>query len=89
MASLPAWRDGRCTSTPPQLGHFPFSVPSAQAAQKVHSKEQIRASVPDGSRSVSQHSQLGRISSMPQVIAHRVIHNRPTGRRSLEYLQAR
>jgi hypothetical protein len=30
----------------------------------VHSNEQMRASVPEGSRSLSQHSQLGRISSM-------------------------
>lgn len=63
-ASLSAARAGRATSAPPQFGHLPFSVPSAQEAQKVHSNEQMRASSPEGSRSRSQHSQFGRISSM-------------------------
>jgi hypothetical protein len=64
FTSISAARGGRATSGPPQFGHLPFSVCSAQSAQKVHSNEQIRASLPDGSRSLSQHSQLGRISSM-------------------------
>ena len=64
LARRDAEREGRTNSAPPQFGHLPFSVSSAQAAQKVHSKEQIRASAPEGSRSLSQHSQLGRISSM-------------------------
>ena len=37
---------------------------SAQSRQKVHSKEQMRASRLDGGRSRSQHSQPGRSSSM-------------------------
>lgn len=36
----------------------------AQPEQKVHSKEQILASVDSGGRSLSQHSQLGRNSSI-------------------------
>jgi hypothetical protein len=39
-------------------------VVSAQLAQKVHSKVQMRASCAVGDRSTPQHSQLGRISSM-------------------------
>jgi len=54
---------GRATSPPPQLGQMPWSRPSAQDAQKVHSKEQIIAAAAAG-RSASQHSQLGRSSSM-------------------------
>lgn len=42
---------------------FPRSR-SAQATQNVHSNEQIRAASESGGRSTSQHSQLGRISSM-------------------------
>jgi hypothetical protein len=51
------------TSIPPQLGHLPRNF-SAQAAQKVHSNEQIRASVFSGGNASSQHSQEGRSSSM-------------------------
>ena len=65
-ASLSFVRAGRGTSAPLQLGHLPLSVPSAHEAQNVHPKEQMRASVADGSRSASQHSQLGRMSSMLQ-----------------------
>lgn len=50
-----AGRIGRATKFPPQLGQTPFSVPSAQAAQKVHSKVQIRASGLSNGRSRSQH----------------------------------
>src|SRR5262245_23062741 len=49
FASLSFARGGRTNSAPPQLGHLPLRVPSAQAEQKVHSNEQMRASVPDGS----------------------------------------
>jgi hypothetical protein len=66
FTSFSTARAGRTDNPPPQFGHLPFSTPSAQAAQNVHSNEQIRASAPDGSRSLSQHSQLGRISSMLQ-----------------------
>lgn len=62
--SFSAGRRGRGTSSPPQFGHLPCSTDSAHAAQKVHSKEQIRASVESGGRSLSQHSQLGRSWSM-------------------------
>ncbi len=34
---------GRATRLPPQFGQIPASFPSAQLAQKVHSKEQILA----------------------------------------------
>jgi hypothetical protein len=60
VASFAAGRLGRAMSSPPQLGHWRCSVPSTQVTQKVHSKEQIRASVDSGGRSLLQHSQLGR-----------------------------
>jgi hypothetical protein len=44
-SSLPAGRRGLATSSPPQLGQAPCSTSCAQPAQKVHSKEQMRASV--------------------------------------------
>jgi hypothetical protein len=46
------------------LGQRPLSLFSAQEQQKVHSKVQIMASGASGGRSLSQHSQLGRSSSM-------------------------
>jgi len=55
---------GRATSSPPQLGQLPFNMSIVQLVQKVHSKEQILASVDSGGRSLSQHSQLGRNSSI-------------------------
>jgi hypothetical protein len=57
--SFPAGRIGRLTSSPPQLGQTPCSVPSAHDRQNVHSNEQITASRESGGRSRSQHSQFG------------------------------
>src|SRR2546430_2422220 len=62
-SSWPGGRMGRWTSSPQQLGQSPRSV-RAQSTQKVHSKEQIRASGESGGKSRSQHSQPGRISSI-------------------------
>lgn len=62
--SRPLGRIGRATRLPPQLGQTPLSTVSVQAAQNVHSKEQIRASGLSGGRSRSQHSQFGRSSSI-------------------------
>ena len=59
-----AGRMGLATRSPPQFGQTPFRTSSAQVAQKVHSNVQMRASVLDGGRSRSQHSQPGRMSSM-------------------------
>ena len=64
FASLSAGRIGRRTSSPPQFGQRPFSTPSAQALQNVHSNEHIIASRDSGGRSRSQHSQFGRSASM-------------------------
>lgn len=64
VASAAAGLRGLVTSSPPQFGHFPPSLVSAQEAQKVHSKEQIRATDDSGGRSRSQHSQFGRSSSI-------------------------
>lgn len=64
LASLFNGRRGRTNNSPPQLGHFPSRTFSAQALQNVHSNEQIRASRESGGRSLSQHSQLGRSSSI-------------------------
>jgi hypothetical protein len=63
FSSFSAGRIGRWTSSPPQLGQIPRSL-RAQSTQKVHSKEQMRASAESGGRSRSQHSHPGRISSM-------------------------
>jgi hypothetical protein len=66
--SFAAGRRGRRTSSPPQFGHMPLSTPSAQPTQNVHSNEQMRASVEEGGRSLSQHSQPGRNASMVKVL---------------------
>jgi hypothetical protein len=49
---------------PPQFGHRSFKTPEAQDLQKVHSNEQITASRESGGKSLLQHSQLGRNSSI-------------------------
>ena len=66
-SSRKAGRIGRGHKLPPQLGHMLEKWPSTQRRPKVHSKVQIIASVDAGGRSTSQHSQLGRSSSTPQV----------------------
>jgi len=58
-ASFPAGRRGLTTSSPAQLGQRPFSGDSAQAAQNVHSNEQIRAWSESGGSDLPQHSQQG------------------------------
>jgi len=64
MASFDPGRIGRGEKLPPQFGQTPLSRLSTQSRQNVHSKVQIIASGADGGRSLSQHSQLGRSSSM-------------------------
>lgn len=74
VASLLAGRIGLATKLPPQFGHFPCSTVSTQDAQKVHSNEQIRASVDSGGSALPQHSQDGRSCniSIPLAIAPNV-----------------
>ena len=60
-------RIGRAVNPPPQFGQTPPSVSSTQSRQKVHSKVQIIASRLSGGRSRSQHSQLGRNSSIARL----------------------
>jgi hypothetical protein len=60
LASFDGGRIGRATKSPPQFGQRPPSRLSTQSRQNVHSNEQIIASVADGGKSLSQHSQLGR-----------------------------
>jgi len=67
-ASSAAGRIGRATRPPPQLGQSHRNRCSAHSRQKVHSKEQISASVALGGRSLLQHSQLGRSSSMANTV---------------------
>jgi hypothetical protein len=67
FASLLAGLRGRATSSPPQFGHIPLSLSSAQGTQNVHSNEQILAS-PAGGKSVLQHSQLGLSSSIEFIL---------------------
>ena len=55
---------GRATRLPPQFGHLPARIPSAQLEQNVHSNEQILACGQSGGRSLLQHSQQGLISSI-------------------------
>jgi len=62
--SLFAGRTGRRTNSPPQFGHRPPNTPFTQSAQNVHSNVQIRASGESYGKSRSQHSQLGRSSSI-------------------------
>jgi hypothetical protein len=62
--SFAAGRTGRGAKFPPQFGQTPPSRLFTQSRQNVHSNVHIIASVADGGRSLSQHSQLGRNSSM-------------------------
>jgi hypothetical protein len=43
FSSREAGRIGRRSISPPQFGQLPANTPSAQSAQNVHSKLQIRA----------------------------------------------
>jgi len=62
--SIEAGRIGREAKLPPQLGHRPPRRLSTHARQNVHSKVQIIASVAAGGKSLLQHSQFGRSSSI-------------------------
>ena len=64
LANFDNGRRGRTTNSPPQLGQTPASTPFTQAAQKVHSNEQMRAELDPGGKSALQHSQLGRSCNM-------------------------
>src|ERR1700759_3891972 len=54
---------GLGTKPPPQFGHTFDKTPSTQAAQNVHSYEQMRASVESGSNGLLQFSYFGLSSS--------------------------
>jgi hypothetical protein len=64
FASFATGRTGRGAKLPPQFWQTPLSRLSTQSRQNVHSKVQIMASVADGRKFLSQHSQLGRNSSI-------------------------
>jgi hypothetical protein len=64
FTSAAAGRTGRGAKLPPQFGQMPLSLLSTQSRQNVHSNVQIMASVAEGGKFLSQHSQLGRNSSM-------------------------
>jgi hypothetical protein len=68
FSSFAVARVGRGAKSPPQFGHLPCSFSSTQSAQKVHSKEQIKASCAPGGKSLLQHSQLGRICSISRFL---------------------
>jgi hypothetical protein len=68
FASFAAGRIGRATRAPRQFGQIPARNSLLQAAQKVHSKLQISASPESGGKSLSQHSQFGRNSSMDGLV---------------------
>jgi hypothetical protein len=61
---LVAGRIGLGTNPPPQFGQTFASTRSTQSAQKVHSKEQILASVDSGGKPLLQFSQVGLSSSI-------------------------
>jgi hypothetical protein len=69
--SFGAGRTGRGAKFPPQLGQTPPSLLSTQSRQNVHSNVHIMASVADGGKSLSQHSQLGRNSSIGHLLSGR------------------
>src|SRR5579872_2025574 len=62
--SFATGRIGRGERFPPQFGQTPLSFVSTHARQNVHSYVHIIASVADGGRSLSQHSQPGLNSSI-------------------------
>jgi hypothetical protein len=64
FSNLLAGRCGRDTKSPPQFGQIPSSFESTQVTQNVHSNVQIIASSDSGGKSLLQHSQFGRNSSM-------------------------
>lgn len=64
FTNLLAGRCGRDTKSPPQLGQMPPSFESTHLAQNVHSTVQIITSVDCGGKSLLQHSQFGRNSSI-------------------------
>ena len=84
LANLLSGRTGRVKSSPPQLGQIPFRCISAHDLQNVHSNEQMSASLDCGGRSLSQHSQFGRISSMS--VLERVMSDGPILRSSKSFL---
>jgi hypothetical protein len=55
---------GRRSKFPPQFGQTEFNFFSTHSRQNVHSKVQIIASGESGGSVLSQHSQLGRNSSI-------------------------
>jgi hypothetical protein len=79
--SFAGGRIGRGAKFPPQFGQTPPSLFSTQSRQKVHSNVHIIASVAEGSNSLSQHSQLGRNSSIcypyPIVARHAQLRGSP------------
>lgn len=64
LSNLSLGRIGLGEKPPLQLGHTLFKIPLMQSLQKVHSNEQMHASVDSGGRSLSQYSQFGLSSSM-------------------------
>ncbi len=72
-ASLSAARAGAPARRRSSGSVRPAKRLAAQSAQKVHSKEQIKASAASGGRSLSQHSQLGRRASIDSPVIRRRI----------------
>jgi len=64
LSSNSARRGGRGVNPSPQFGQTPCKRFSTQSAQKVHSNEQIIASIESGGKSLAQHSHNGRSSNI-------------------------
>jgi hypothetical protein len=62
FSSMWGGRMGRVTRLPPQFGQIPPRTSAAHVEQNVHSNVHMSASLLEGGRSRSQHSQLGRNS---------------------------
>jgi hypothetical protein len=73
LDSFEGGRIGLGAKLPPQFGQTPLRRCSTQSRQNVHSNVQIIASVADGGKSLSQHSQLGRNSSMNRLPSAAII----------------
>src|SRR5882757_8296755 len=75
--SFAAGRTGRGAKFPPQFGQTPPSLLFTQSRQNVHSNVHIMASVAEGGKSLSQHSQLGRNSSIDHLSSDCPVYRSP------------
>ena len=73
---LASWSAGTLYQVTAAIRADQLKLSVAQGVQKVHSKEQIRASVESGGRSLSQHSQEGLSSSIEMSLMEKAANGR-------------